>query len=138
MRLDKITLRGFRNYGEMAMDCCPGVNLIVGDNAQGKTNLLEAIGYLSTFQSFRTRKEAELIGFGKEYAELTGQIRNSQREIELRALLFAGQKRRQLFAALPLSSFARKICRSCGRARRYAAVSSMYLCLSCGRVTALR
>ena len=98
MRLDKITLRGFRNYGEMAMDCCPGVNLIVGDNAQGKTNLLEAIGYLSTFQSFRTRKEAELIGFGKEYAELTGQIRNSQREIELRALLFAGQKRRQLFA----------------------------------------
>ena len=56
MELKNLTLHNYRNY----RDCCftfdPGVNLIVGDNAQGKTNLLEAIGYLGTGKSFRTSK----------------------------------------------------------------------------------
>ena len=46
MNLRKIELRNFRNYEHVALDFDPGVNLIVGDNAQGKTNLLEAISYL--------------------------------------------------------------------------------------------
>ena len=97
MRLESLALRGFRNYAQMQMDCCPGVNLLVGDNAQGKTNLLEAIGYLSSFASFRTRREAELIGFGQDFAELSARVQTARRELNLRALLFAGQKRRQLF-----------------------------------------
>ena len=97
MKIDRLTLRGFRNYREAELECCPGVNLIVGDNAQGKTNLLEAVGYLSTFQSFRTHREAELIGFEQEFAELCGEITNSQRSLTLRALLFADRRRRQLF-----------------------------------------
>ena len=43
MNLRELSLRDFRNYEELAFDAAPGVNLIVGDNAQGKTNLLEAI-----------------------------------------------------------------------------------------------
>ena len=46
MNLQELQLRSFRNYGEVHLDFEPGVNLIVGDNAQGKTNLLEAISYL--------------------------------------------------------------------------------------------
>jgi DNA replication and repair protein RecF len=42
MRLDRLELYGFRNYEELKAEFVPGVNLIVGDNAQGKTNLLEA------------------------------------------------------------------------------------------------
>ena len=61
MELKNLTLHNYRNY----RDCCftfdPGVNLIVGDNAQGKTNLLEAIGYLGTGKSFRTSKNQELM-----------------------------------------------------------------------------
>lgn len=59
MRIDRLELEGFRNYENLAVDFDPGVNLIVGDNAQGKTNLLEAITYLSMGRSFRTRKEQE-------------------------------------------------------------------------------
>jgi len=98
MNIDRLTLRGFRNYREAEMECCPGVNLIVGDNAQGKTNLLEALGYLSTFQSFRTHREAELIGFEQDFAELCAEITNSRRNLTLRVLLFADRRRRQLYA----------------------------------------
>ena len=41
MRIDRLTLTGFRNIGEMELSPCPGVNVIYGDNAQGKTNLME-------------------------------------------------------------------------------------------------
>ena len=61
MRLCDISLRNFRNYEELQLEFDPGVNLIVGDNAQGKTNLLEAIGYLGSGKSFRTQKNGELI-----------------------------------------------------------------------------
>ena len=98
MRLDRLSLRGFRNYDSQRVDFCPGVNLIVGENAQGKTNLLEAVRYLSTYQSFRARKEAEMIGFGREFAELEASVTNSVREQQLRVLLFAGARRRQLYA----------------------------------------
>ena len=40
MKLNELQLRSFRNYRELALDFDPGVNLIIGDNAQGKTNLL--------------------------------------------------------------------------------------------------
>ena len=70
MRLDHLDLRGFRNYTDFHADFVPGVNLILGDNAQGKTNLLEAIFYLSTGHGFRTRKEAELLQFGADFADL--------------------------------------------------------------------
>ena len=48
MKLNHILLRNFRNYAYLDLDFDPGVNLLVGDNAQGKTNLLEAIVYLGS------------------------------------------------------------------------------------------
>ena len=97
MRLDRLRLRGYRNYRELDADFVPGVNLILGDNAQGKTNLLEAICYLSTGRAFRTRKEAELLRFGSDFADLEGQIFSQGREQTLRAVLFAGKRPRQLY-----------------------------------------
>ena len=97
MRLDRLRLRGFRNYRELDADFVPGVNLILGDNAQGKTNLLEAICYLSTGRAFRTRKESELLRFGSDFADLEGKIFSQGREQTLRAVLFAGKRPRQLY-----------------------------------------
>ena len=97
MRLDKLSLRDFRNYAQLDAAFVPGVNLILGDNAQGKTNLLEAICYLSTGRGFRARKEAELLRFGADFAEVQAQVHGQDRDRELRAVLFAGKKPRQLF-----------------------------------------
>ena len=97
MRLNNLQLRNFRNYEEFSAEFVPGVNLILGDNAQGKTNLLEAIHYLSTGHGFRTRKEAELIRFDGEFADLEGSVFSQEREQNLRAVLFSGRKARQLY-----------------------------------------
>lgn len=97
MQLNKISLRSFRNYEDTVAEFVPGVNLIVGCNANGKTNLLEGISYLSTGHAFRTRKEQELISFGAEFAELTAQFHSQEREQELRAVLFSGRRPRQLW-----------------------------------------
>ena len=48
MTVQRLTLEHFRNYNHLEADFHGGVNVIVGENAQGKTNLLEAIGYLSS------------------------------------------------------------------------------------------
>ncbi len=61
MRVDRLLLQNFRSYEILNTEFDPGVNLIVGDNAQGKTNLLESIVYLSEGSSYRTRREEELI-----------------------------------------------------------------------------
>ncbi len=97
MQINSLSLRGFRNYEECEARFSPGVNLILGMNAQGKTNLLEAVTYLSTGRSYRTRKEMELICFGQEFAELRADVFSYDREKELRAILFASRRPRQLF-----------------------------------------
>ena len=70
MNLTELYLRSFRNYEELSMEFDPGVNLIVGENAQGKTNLLESIFYLGSGKSFRAQKNAEMIRFGADFSEI--------------------------------------------------------------------
>ena len=97
MNLKDIYLRSFRNYQELALSFEPGVNLIVGDNAQGKTNLLEAISYLGCGKSFRAQKTGEMIRFGDDFAEISGNVDSQEREQSLRWLLFSGSRSRQIF-----------------------------------------
>ncbi len=97
MILEHLQLSGFRNYEDFSCDFAPGVNLICGQNAQGKTNLLEAICYLSQGSAFRTRKEAELIRFGAEFAELEAKVSSYGRSQTLRAVMFSGRRPRQLW-----------------------------------------
>lgn len=97
MQLDRLYIRGFRNYAEAEAQFVPGVNLLVGGNANGKTNLLEAIGYLSAAKAFRAKKEQELILFGQDFAEISASLHSQEREQSLRAVLFADRRPRQLW-----------------------------------------
>ena len=75
MRLKGLELDFFRNYVHLEASFDPRVNLIYGDNAQGKTNLLEAIAYLSSARSHRARYDRELIMMGVDSAFLMGRWR---------------------------------------------------------------
>ena len=97
MNLNNIQLQDFRNYRNLHLDFDPGVNLIVGDNAQGKTNLLESIIYMGSGKSFRTQKTSELVRLGGEFSEISGQLFSQQREQQLRWILFPTARPRQLF-----------------------------------------
>ena len=97
MNLSEIRLRNFRNYEDLSLEFAPGVNLIVGDNAQGKTNLLEAISYLGSGKSFRALKTKEMVRFGAEFGEVSGKVYSQQREQSLRFVLFSGSRPRQIW-----------------------------------------
>ncbi len=97
MRLDHIRLGSFRNYDALELDFDPGVNLIVGENAQGKTNLLEAISYLGSGKSFRTTKASELVKFGADFGDLEGSVFSQERQQSLRWVLFSGGRARQVW-----------------------------------------
>ncbi len=97
MRLNELNLQNFRNYEQLALDFDPGVNLIVGNNAQGKTNLLEAICYVGSGKSFRAQRAAEMIRFGADFADLEARLSAQEREQILRFVLFSGSRPRQIW-----------------------------------------
>lgn len=97
MTLDRLELDFFRNYLHAEADFSPEVNVIWGENAQGKTNLLEAAAYLSSARTHRARYDKELIQFGVEHAFVKGTVSTAQRKVVLEAKLHRGE-RRQLTA----------------------------------------
>ena len=96
MKLNELYLRDFRNYEEFSLCFDPGVNLIVGRNAQGKTNLLESISYLGSGKSFRAQKTSELVRFDRDFAEVHGKMTSQNREQSIRWVLFPGGRQRIL------------------------------------------
>lgn len=74
MYLKRLTLRNFRNYEKAEVCFSPGCNFILGENGQGKTNLLEAISLISTGRSFRTHALADLITFGKRFFHIEAEF----------------------------------------------------------------
>jgi len=84
MRLDHIMLETFRNYSHQELSFDPVCNVICGENAQGKTNLLEAMVCLSTGKSNRTRTDRELIQFDADGFQIQGEIFSRGREFSSR------------------------------------------------------
>lgn len=70
MKINKLRLVNFRNYDQVEVEFSKGVNIILGDNGVGKTNLVEAIDFLTIGKSFKTNDETEMIKFDCDYAKI--------------------------------------------------------------------
>ena len=66
MYIESLELKNFRNYEELSIVLDPGTNILYGDNAQGKTNIIESIFLCSMGKSFRTTKDKEMIKINKK------------------------------------------------------------------------
>ncbi len=94
MIVRRIALSAFRNYDFETAEFDAGTNVICGANAQGKTNLLEAVYMLSGGRSFRTRFDRELIGFGADSADILADVFSHDREQTVNIRMFQGKPKR--------------------------------------------
>ena len=90
MIVKRIALSGFRNYDFETVEFDPGTNVIAGENAQGKTNLLESVYMLSCGRSFRTRFDRELVGFEFSSADILADVYSHGREQTINIRLHPG------------------------------------------------
>ena len=87
MYLKKIYLKNFRNYDLLNIEFNKRINIIYGNNAQGKTNLLESIYYLATTKSHRLNNDSEIIKFGSNVCKIKGVINNRKIDTNLEIAL---------------------------------------------------
>ncbi len=83
MKIESLRLENFRNYPSLDLSFSPGTNLFYGDNAQGKTNILEALYFCGTTRSHRTSRDRELIRFGAEEAHLRMELYHKEQPVRI-------------------------------------------------------
>lgn len=74
MYISELALTNYRNYEQLSLTFSPKINVFIGENAQGKTNVMEAIYVLAMAKSHRTSNDKELIRWNEEYAKIKGEI----------------------------------------------------------------
>jgi len=80
MTVNSVKIKNFRNIADLSFTADSGVNVIYGENAQGKTNILESIWLFTGCKSFRGAKDCELIKFGEEFAKINLEFSDNIRE----------------------------------------------------------
>ena len=98
MHLQRLSLHHFRNLGVQELEFPPEGVAIVGDNAQGKSNLLEAIYYLETLRSFRGAPDTQLVEFGADVFRVVGGIGGSESTYEVSAAFQKRGKKKKVTA----------------------------------------
>lgn len=103
MQCKCIEVENFRNVSHAAIEFSPGVNILLGDNAQGKTNLLEAISLIALGKSFRGARDADMIRFGQSTARVTLDYADELRDMRISTQLFEGKRRKTEQNGLPVT-----------------------------------
>jgi DNA replication and repair protein RecF len=90
MYLSHLSLSNFRNYGQLDLSLGPGLFLFYGDNAQGKTNLLEAVSMLATASSFHAAGDREVVNWSapEHIAHLSGTVKRREDTVEIEIAVF--------------------------------------------------
>lgn len=92
MVIESLELHDFRNIREASLSPCPGINILLGENAQGKTNLMEAVWLCTGSRSFRGSRESQMIRFGAEAFRVELSFRDRER---LQNIRYSGGERRR-------------------------------------------
>ena len=92
MIIENITLKNFRNHSYLTYDFSNNLNILTGPNAAGKTNVVEAIYYLSMARSFRTAEDVDLIQKGKDKAEIDATTREGELKRKVRIIILESGK----------------------------------------------
>ncbi len=92
MFLRRLGFSSFRNYSELDLEPSTGLNVLVGANAQGKSNLLEGIAMLGTGKSFRTARDSDTVSAGSERAVLSGEAASRSGNVNLACTIERGAR----------------------------------------------
>lgn len=103
MYVKKLKLSGFRNYISEEFEFLPDTNILYGNNAQGKTNALEALYLFSIGKSFRTQQDRELINFGENFTRLTVEFDDKTRTNEIEIVIRRDRKKQIKINEIPIS-----------------------------------
>ncbi len=94
MQIDSLKLTNFRSWRRLKLEFDPGLTVIAGPNASGKTNIAEAVAMLATGQAFRAERDQEIIAFNTHHVSVEGVVETEGKKIDLRVtLLDRGMKR---------------------------------------------
>ncbi len=94
MYISDLALTNFRSYADIILHFSPGVTVFVGENGQGKTNLVEAIAYFATFSSHRVGNDAALVKLGQNQAIIRAKAVNAEKTALLELEIIAGKANR--------------------------------------------
>lgn len=108
MRVDHLCINNYRNIEHIAFEPDPGINVIFGENAQGKTNLIESIWLFSGFRSFRGSKDNDLIRFDREFLHNEMSFYGAEREQNAKIIISRNQKK-ILLNSVPITASSKLI-----------------------------
>lgn len=96
MIVNSLNLSNFRNYNHFFIEFNQDINILIGNNGQGKTNLIEAIYLLSVGKSFKTHINKQMIMFNNDYAKVKGEIISNRKRRNLEMILGSDFKRAKI------------------------------------------
>ena len=108
MTVDSVNIKNFRNITQLSLSADCGVNVIYGENAQGKTNILESIWLFTGCKSFRGAKESEFIKFGEEFSKINLCFKDNVRE-KKSEIIYSDKKKNIILNGVELKSSAELI-----------------------------
>lgn len=97
MYIERLKLNGYRNYEQVDLQFSKNINVFIGENAQGKTNVMEAIYVLAMAKSHRTSNDKELIRWDAEYGKIEGEVQKKYGKLPLELTISKkGKKAKQI------------------------------------------
>lgn len=113
MKIKKLALKNFRSYSDQVFEFDDKLNILVGQNAQGKTNVLEAIFYAVIGKSFRTSKEKDLIKWNENFGNIEAEFFNGYRDLSVRILFNKEKKKSVLIDGVAIHKIGELLGRTC-------------------------